>query len=70
MHFTQISEQLYVSGQISEDDIADLLRLGIKTVICHRLDDEDIGQPKFADLAAKIRAAGIHKSIYPCMADK
>ena len=64
MHFTQISEQLYVSGQISEDDIADLLRLGIKTVICHRLDDEDIGQPKFADLAAKIRAAGIHHTYH------
>ncbi|MBR7059641.1 MAG: TIGR01244 family phosphatase [Neisseriaceae bacterium] len=59
MNFTKINEQLYVSGQIYENDIADLLRLGIKTVICHRLDDEDIGQPKFADLAAKIRAAGI-----------
>lgn len=59
MNFTQISPDLYVSGQIDEDDIADLLRLGIKTVICHRLDGEDENQPVFADLAAKIRAAGI-----------
>ena len=59
MHYTQISPDLYISGQIEEDDIADLVRLGIKTVICHRLDGEDIGQPDFADLAAKIRAAGI-----------
>ncbi|MBR5941606.1 MAG: TIGR01244 family phosphatase [Neisseriaceae bacterium] len=59
MNFTQMNEQLYVSEQIDEDDIAELVRLGIRTVICHRLDGEDVGQPNFADLAAKIRAAGI-----------
>ncbi|MBP3222179.1 MAG: TIGR01244 family phosphatase [Neisseriaceae bacterium] len=69
MNFTQISPDLYISGQIDEDDIAELLRLGIKTVICHRLDGEDIGQPNFADLAAKIRAAGIEHTYHQPIAN-
>lgn len=59
MAFHQLAENIYISAQISEQDIAEMVQLGINTVICHRPDDEEENQSDFAELAEKIRAAGI-----------
>ena len=59
MAFSQLAENIYISAQISEQDIEEMLALGIQTVICHRPDDEEENQPDFDQLAEKIRAAGI-----------
>ena len=44
MAFSQLAENIYISAQISEQDIEEMLALGIQTVICHRPDDEEENQ--------------------------
>ena len=70
MKFKQLAENIYISTQINEDDIAPMQQLGIKTVICHRFDNEENEQPGFEELAAKMRAAGIPNTHYQPIAAK
>ena len=64
MSFMRIDNGLYISGQIREEDIPAIKSSGIRSVICHRPDNEENGQPDFAELAAKIRAAGIEHTYH------
>ena len=54
-----LTDNIYVAGQISEDDFAAIMEAGIKTIINNRPDNEAMMQPKTAALAAKAAALGI-----------
>ncbi|NNE58446.1 MAG: TIGR01244 family phosphatase [Hellea sp.] len=49
----QLTDKLFVSGQIKEDDFDAIMKAGITTIINNRPDGETMCQPKSADLAAK-----------------
>ncbi|MBB1248548.1 TIGR01244 family sulfur transferase [Rhizobium sp. G21] len=59
MSIRVIDEHYHVTGQLMPVQMSELARLGYRTVICLRPDDEAPGQPAFADLAAAARAAGV-----------
>ena len=40
MEYKQVTETVWVSAQISEDDISDISKQGFKSIICNRPDDE------------------------------
>ena len=59
MNLTQLTETLYVSGQIAPSDLADLKAQGFSAVICNRPDGEDPGQPTAAEIQESAERAGI-----------
>lgn len=61
MAILKLSDQLYISPQISEADAAKAAALGIQTVICNRPDGEEDGQPTVAEAAAWLAEAGIEQ---------
>lgn len=63
--FRQLTETLYVSPQISVDDIAEARALGVTMVINNRPDDEDAGQPSGAAIEAAAKAAGMGYAAVP-----
>lgn len=59
MAILKLSENLYISPQLSEADAAQAAKLGIKSVICNRPDDEEAGQPEAAQVRQWLEQAGI-----------
>lgn len=59
MEPTKLSDTLSVAGQVQPDEVADMARAGFKSIICNRPDDEEPGQPDFADIAAAAQAQGM-----------
>jgi len=59
MELRKIDDQITVTPQISVDDVAEIARLGFKTVVANRPDHEEPGQPAMADLEAAARANGL-----------
>lgn len=59
MPFFRLADQLYIAPQINREDAAEAAKLGITTVICNRPDQEEPGQPTFAEITARLSEAGI-----------
>jgi len=59
MQIGQLSENIYVSGQIGVADVAELANSGIRTIINNRPDGEDRQQPLSADIAAAAKECDI-----------
>jgi uncharacterized protein (TIGR01244 family) len=59
MDIRAVTETYSVSEQITVDDIAEIKNQGFKSIVCHRPDDEQPGQPAFGDIAAAAEAAGL-----------
>ena len=59
MNIRPINEDYSVTPQIAVDDLEDIRDLGFKSIVCHRPDDEDPGQPDFSDIAARASELGI-----------
>ena len=59
MAILKLSENLYISPQLSEADVAQATKLGIKSVICNRPDGEEAGQPEAAQVRQWLEQAGI-----------
>lgn len=55
----QLDDKVVVSGQIRPEDVADLKRQGIATIVNNRPDGEEPGQPLGADIERAAREAGI-----------
>jgi len=55
MEYKQVTETVWVSPQISEDDISDIAKQGFNSIICNRPDDEAgaIHHQRLAKLAQK-----------------
>lgn len=58
MSVSKVSDDLYLAGQLTADDIERLAGEGIKTFVCNRPDGEAADQPARADLEAAAHAAG------------
>jgi uncharacterized protein (TIGR01244 family) len=54
-----ITQQVALSGQITPDDILLLVEQGYVTLVCHRPDGEEAGQPLAAALAEVAKHAGM-----------
>lgn len=55
----QLTEQLFVAGQIGSGDMETLVKAGVKTIINNRPDHEEMAQPLSAELAALAEDNGI-----------
>lgn len=65
MNIRPINEEYAVTAQITVEDLDDLKDLGFKSIVCHRPDDEDPGQPDFAEIAARAAALGLETRHIP-----
>lgn len=54
-----LNDKISVSGQVLPEQLADLAAQGYSTLICNRPDNEEPGQPAFAEVAAAAEAVGI-----------
>ena len=59
MQLTKLDDRLSVGPQITPDEVANLARRGFRSIICNRPDDEDPGQPSFAEIAAAAAEQGM-----------
>lgn len=65
MEMKQVSDQFFVSPQISETDLAQLREKGIGSVICNRPDGEGADQPTFQELAQTGENLGLKMRYIP-----
>lgn len=59
MDIRQINEDYSVSGQIAVEELDAIKEMGFKSIVCHRPDGEDFGQPAFAAIAARAEELGL-----------
>ncbi|MGH6761942.1 MAG: TIGR01244 family sulfur transferase [Phyllobacterium sp.] len=59
MDIRQVDDGFFVTGQISPDDVRDIVAAGYNTLICNRPDGEASDQPAFAEVAGVAEKAGI-----------
>lgn len=55
----RLDEKVSVSGQVRPEDLPELARAGVRTVINNRPDGEEPGQPGAAELARTAQAFGL-----------
>ena len=65
MKTTRIDEGFFVSEQIGPKDVAAAAAAGFRSIICNRPDGEGWGQPKFAEIEAAAKAAGLQAAYVP-----
>lgn len=58
MNIRGITDQYAVSEQITIEDLAEIKAQGFKSIVCHRPDDEDPGQPSFDAIKQAAEAEG------------
>lgn len=63
--FRQITPNLYVSPQISVDQVEEAKALGVTVIINNRPDDEEPGQTNGAEIEAAAKAAGLAYAAVP-----
>jgi sulfide:quinone oxidoreductase len=61
----RLSDELTVSPQLPLEAISEIADAGYKTIICNRPDNEDPGQPSFAEVLAKAQEAGMTAIFQP-----
>lgn len=59
MTFTKISDSYAVCAQISPEHVTQIAAAGFVTIICNRPDNEEQGQPCFADIEAACKKVGL-----------
>ncbi|NWO06066.1 MAG: TIGR01244 family phosphatase [Alteromonadaceae bacterium] len=60
MEIRTIDENISVAPQIAVEDVAEIAKLGFKTLVANRPDREEPGQPSMADMEAEAKAAGLN----------
>lgn len=66
----KLTETLSVSGQVRPDEVEQLAKAGFRAIICNRPDDEEPGQPDFAEIAAAAKAQGLEVRHIPVDASR
>lgn len=61
----RLSDELTVSPQLPIEAIDEVAKEGFKTIICNRPDNEDPGQPSFAEIAARAESNGMKAIFQP-----
>ncbi|QSP93809.1 TIGR01244 family phosphatase [Marinobacter salinisoli] len=59
MDIRKIDDTISVAPQISVDDVAEIARLGYKTLVANRPDQEEFGQPPMSDIEAAAQEHGL-----------
>lgn len=65
MDIRQISEEYSVSGQIGVSDLDEIKAMGFKSIVCHRPDFEEPGQPTFDEIKARAEELGLTTAHIP-----
>jgi len=65
MTIKMLTPDFAVAPQITADEIASIVAQGYKSIICNRPDEEEQGQPRFDDVAAAAKAAGLEIRYLP-----
>lgn len=65
MNIRPINDEYAVTAQIAVEDLDEIRDMGFKSVVCHRPDDEDPGQPDFREIADRAAALGLETSHIP-----
>ena len=65
MNIRTINDEYAVTPQIAVEDLERIKELGYKSIVCHRPDQEDPGQPDFSEIAEKAQALGIEMRHIP-----
>ena len=65
MNIRQIDDSYAVSEQITPDDIAEIKAQGFKSIVCNRPDEEEPGQPAFAEIARAAEKEGLFVAHVP-----
>ncbi|CZT35650.1 uncharacterized protein (TIGR01244 family) [Rhizobium sp. PP-F2F-G38] len=60
-----INDEYSVTGQITAADLDQIKALGFKSIVCHRPDHEQPGQPDFAEIEQRAHALGIETMHIP-----
>jgi uncharacterized protein (TIGR01244 family) len=68
--FRKLEDGVLVAGQLTEADIEDAAREGVKVIINNRPDGEMPGQPRSADLEAKARELGVEYVYLPIVSGR
>ncbi|HHZ08005.1 MAG TPA: TIGR01244 family phosphatase [Rhizobiales bacterium] len=61
----KIDDRCSISGQIGVDDVKAIAEAGFKAIVCSRPDNEQSGQPAFADIAREARKHGLAAAHIP-----
>ena len=59
MDAREITPDYAVSGQIEPEEVKEVAARGYRSIMCNRPDDEQPGQPRFAEIEAAAREAGL-----------
>lgn len=65
MNSRKIDDAFSVSEQITPEDVKSIAAAGFRSIVCNRPDDEGPGQPRFSEIAAAARAAGLASAYLP-----
>ncbi|MGE7368190.1 TIGR01244 family sulfur transferase [Neorhizobium sp. NPDC001467] len=59
MDIRPINDEYSVSGQITVEDVDQVKAQGFRSIVCNRPDEEEPGQPAFAEVAARAQELGL-----------
>ena len=59
MNLNQLSDRIFVSGQVQAEDMSTLAAQGFGTIICNRPNGEELNQPTAEDIQKSAEAAGM-----------
>lgn len=59
MDIRSINDEYSVTGQITVEDLDAIKASGFKSIVCHRPDFEEPGQPTFDEIAARAEELGL-----------
>lgn len=59
VNYRNLDSSYAVTGQIMPDQIPAVAAAGFKSIVCARPDNEDFGQPSFAEVAREAEKAGL-----------
>ena len=59
MDIKSINDEYSVTGQITVSDLDTIKALGFKSIVCHRPDHEEPGQPLFAEIEQRAHELGL-----------
>lgn len=65
MSVHKISEEFFVTGQVSPSHIQSFVEMGIKSIICNRPDGEGLFQPAFSKVEKAALDAGLTAHYLP-----
>ena len=70
MGITEITPEYSVSPQIAPDDVAEIARLGFRSIMCNRPEGESADQTPVAEIEAEARRLGLGFAYVPVVSGR